>query len=217
MKFRRVRVLAPLVLLIAAVAPAQNESKLDYTVSLVDAVHHRVHVTMTFDPTSGGNEVQLPVWNALYQVRDFAKNVIGVKAASQSGEQLPLTQIDKTTWEFKPTPGWVNIEYDVVLDEAGPFGAQFNSHHAFFNFAQLLMYPPAGRELPISLRLDRVPLEWKLATALPSISIPTGTAGESSGHVIRATNYDRLVDSPCELGEFAESDFEQNGATLPNS
>jgi len=195
-----------------AVVAAQNESKLDYTISLVDAPHHRVHVTMTFDPASGGNEVQLPVWNALYQVRDFAKNVIGVKAASQTGEQLPLTQMDKTTWELRPKPGWVIVEYDVILDEVGPFAAQFNTHHAFFNFAQILMYPPAGRELPIILRLDRVPPGWKLATALPSMSIPAGMAGQSSGYVFRASNYDRLVDTPCELGEFAESDFEQGGA-----
>src|SRR5437660_12721792 len=92
--------------LFVAVAPAQTESKLDYTIILADAAHHRVHVTMTYDPESGGNEVQLPVWNALYQVRDFAKNVIEVKASSQSGEQLPLMQVDKTTWEFRPKPCW---------------------------------------------------------------------------------------------------------------
>src|SRR5438270_6238583 len=114
-------------------AAAQNESKLDYTLILADAARHRVHVAMTYDPESGGNEVQLPVWNALYQVRDFSKNVMAVRASSQSGEQLPIREVDKTTWEFRPQEGWVNIEYDVVLDEPGPFGAQFNSHHAFFN------------------------------------------------------------------------------------
>lgn len=211
MTFRSLHI-TPLLLLIATVASAQNESKLDYTISLVDAAHHRVHVTMTYDPASGGNEVQLPVWNALYQVRDFAKNLIGVKATSQSGEQLALTQVDKTTWEFKPKPGWVNVEYDVVLDEIGPFGAQFNIHHAFFNFAQILMYPPAGRELPISLHIDRVPPSWKAATALAYLRVHTETPSEAFGHLLRAPNYDRLVDSPCELGEFAESDFEQGGA-----
>src|SRR5947209_7764970 len=205
-------VLTSLFFLIVTAAPAQTESKLDYTVTLADAMHHRVHVTMFYDPESGGNQVQLPVWNALYQVRDFAKNVIGVKASTPSGEQLPLTQVDKTTWEFKPKPGWVIVEYDAVLDEAGPFGAQFNSHHAFLNFAQLLMYPPAGRDLPINLSFDRVPAGWKLATPLTWISIPLGASGGSSQYSLRAPNYDRLLDSPCELGEFAESDFEQGGA-----
>jgi predicted metalloprotease with PDZ domain len=212
MRFRPARLSSSLLFFFVAVATAQTESKLDYTITLTDAAHHRVHVTMTYDPETGGNQVQLPVWNALYQVRDFAKNVVGVKAASQSQEQLPLTQVDKTTWEFKTKPGWVTLEYDVVLDEAGPFGAQFNAHHAFFNLAEALMYPTNGRELPITLRFDQVPRNWKLATALPSLSVHTAPPAEAWGHVLHAVNYDRLVDSPCELGEFAEADFDQGGA-----
>ena len=200
------------VFFLATCAAAQTESKLDYTITLVDAEHHRVHVTMTYDPESGGNEVQLPVWSALYQVRDFAKNVIAVKVSSQSGEQLPIRAIDKTSWEFRPRPGWITLDYDIILDEAGPFGAQFNSHHAFFNLAEVLMYPTNGRDFPITLRFEQTPANWKLATALPSLSVPATQAGGPSGQVLHAANYDRLVDSPCELGNFAESDFEQAGA-----
>jgi predicted metalloprotease with PDZ domain len=196
---------------LAAPTYTQTESKLDYTITLADAKDHRVHVTMTYDPESGGNEVQLPVWNALYQIRDFAKNVIAVRASSQSGEQLPVKQIDKTTWEFRPKAGWVTLDYDVVLDEAGPFGAQFNSHHAFLNFAQVLMYPTNGREFPITVRLTEIPSAWKLATALDALTVPAAQEGGSSGYLLRADNYDRLVDTPCELGSFAETDFEQGG------
>lgn len=207
---RRPLFLAPL--LVVAIASAQTESKLDYTITLADSQQHRVHVAMSYDPESGGNQIQLPVWNALYQVRDFAKNVIDVKASSQAGEQLPVRQVDKTTWEFKPKPGWATVEYDIVLDEAGPFGAQFNAHHGFFNFAELLMYPTNGRELPIATRFERVPPRWKMATPLPSLIVPTTTSAGTSAYVLHASNYDRLVDSPCELGEFAESDFDQGGA-----
>ncbi|MFL6437909.1 MAG: M61 family metallopeptidase [Terriglobales bacterium] len=205
-------VLLTILFSLAAPAYTQTESKLDYTITLGDAKDHRVHVTMTYDPESGGNEVQLPVWNALYQIRDFAKNVIAVKASSQSGEQLPVKQIDKTTWEFRPRAGWVTLDYDIVLDEAGPFGAQFNSHHAFLNFAQVLMYPTNGREFPITVRLAQTPPGWKLATALDSLSLPAAQEVSSPGYLLRAGNYDRLVDSPCELGEFAETDFDQGGA-----
>jgi len=211
MRIRSAHFLSFLLFYLAA-ARAQTESKLDYTITLADAAHHRVHVTMSYDPQTGGNQVQLPVWNALYQVRDFAKNVIGMKASAQSGEPLPLTQVDKTTWEFRPKPEWVTIEYDIFLDEAGPFGAQFNEHHAFFNFAQMLMYPTNGRELPIRLRFERVPATWKLATALPLMNIHVATPHEVFVSLLRAHNYDRLVDSPCELGEFVETDFEQGGA-----
>ena len=201
-----------LVVLVSAAASSQNESKLDYTITLADAALHRVHVNMTYDPESGGHEVQLPVWNALYQVRDFSKNVMGLRASSQSGEQLAVRQIDKTTWEFGPKPGWVVLDYDIVLDEPGPFGAQFNEHHAFLNLAQVLMYPVNGREFPVSLRISGMVRAWKLATALPSSEIPAASPSGASGYVLHADNYDRLVDSPCELGQFAEVDFEQGGA-----
>jgi predicted metalloprotease with PDZ domain len=197
---------------LSLLAPAQTESKLDYRVTLADAGHHRVHVLMTYDPETAGDEVQLPVWNGLYQVRDFAKNVLEVKATSQSGEQLPLKQVDKTTWEFRPRPGWVKVDYDIILDEAGPFGAQFNLHHAFFNLAELLMYPINGRDLPIALRFEEVPLGWGIATALPVLDVPVTQPPGAPGYMLHADNYDRLVDSPCELGRFSEIDFEQDRA-----
>ncbi len=207
------RIFFVLVLLLglSSFGSCESESKLDYTVTFADAAHHRVHVSMTFDPEGAGNSVQLPVWNALYQVRDFSRNLISVRAATPSDELLPLRQMDKTTWEFRPKPGWAVVDYDIVLDEAGPFGAQFNQHHAFLNFAELLMYPTNGRELPITVRLQQIPAQWKLATALPSDAVPA-SPGVPSGYVLRAANYDRLVDSPVELGQFAESDFAQDGA-----
>src|SRR5690349_4184916 len=41
---------------------------------------------------------------------------------------------------------------------------------------------------------------------------PPAAPGVPSGYLLRAANYDRLVDSPVELGQFAESDFAQDGA-----
>ena len=194
-------------------AQQSTESRLDYAVTLADAAHHRVHVSMTYNPKNGGNEVQLPVWNATYQVRDFARHIIAIKASGPPGEAIALRQLDKTTWELHPQGEWVTVTYDIVLDEAGPFGAQFNAHHAFLNLAELLLYPVAGRDLPITLRFEQVPPNWKLATPLQSIRrLEFSSSVVSSDIILRAPNYDRLVDSPCELGEFAESDFEQGGA-----
>jgi predicted metalloprotease with PDZ domain len=206
----RGRLILALVFLASVAVWSPNESKLDYAITLADAVHHRVHVSMTYDPESGGTRVQLPVWNALYQVRDFSKNLTSFKASGPSGEQLPVRQLDKASWEFRPNPGWVVLDYDIVVDEAGPFGAQFNQHHAFFNLAEVLMYPVNGRELPITLRISGAPPDWKLASPLPSSNL--AATGGASAYILRAENYDRLADSPCELGEFVEFDFEHGGA-----
>ena len=94
------------------------------------------------------------------------------------------------------------VEYQIFVDSPGPFGAEFNSHHAFFNLAQVLMYPVEARSSPMVVRFNQVPEGWLIAT--PLTSMPEGRFG--------ADNYDRLVDSPVEIGDFKESDFDEGGA-----
>lgn len=42
-----------------------------YTVSLADPASHLVHVQLILPGGARSSQLQLPVWNALYQVRDF--------------------------------------------------------------------------------------------------------------------------------------------------
>ena len=94
------------------------------------------------------------------------------------------------------------VEYQIHVDSFGPFGAQFNQHHAFFNLAQVLMYPVDARNAPMVVRFSQVPAGWHVAT--PLTSMPDGRFG--------AESYDRLVDSPVEISDFRESDFEEGSA-----
>ena len=63
------------------------------------------------------------------------------------------------------------------------------------------MYPVDARSSPMQVKFSAIPSGWRIATVLAP-----GSAGE-----FRAGNYDRLVDSPIELGRFQESDFEEGG------
>src|SRR5262249_49938775 len=89
----------------------------------------------------------------------------------------------------------------IVANLSGPYGAELNSQHAFFNLAQILMYPIDTRGAPFHLRFTNVPENWHVATAL-----------ENSANEFMAPNYDRLVDSPVEISDFRESDFDESGA-----
>src|SRR5216683_3158912 len=63
-----------------------------------------------------------------------------------SGSRLrAIRKLDKSRWQISNTQSGAIIEYQMFVDSPGPFGAQFNSHHAFFNLAQLLMYPVDAR------------------------------------------------------------------------
>ncbi len=198
------------VLLLSIAALAQSDAnQIFYTVSLARRADHIVHVSVRVPKTAGSShDLVLPVWNALYQVRDFSQYVIKFEAHDDAGKALPVAVVDKTTWRVNAGGPFV-FEYDILADNAGPFGAQLNEEHAFFNLAEILAYDAAQRNQPMLLVLADVPPDWKIATALPAGGVfhtnrdmPTFTA----------TNYDQLVDSPVEIGEFAMQAFDEGGA-----
>ena len=173
----------------------------NYTVSLANPDRHLVDVQIVLPEGTQERQLQLPVWNALYQVRDFAQYVNWIHAKDLAGRPLSVFKLDKSRWQITDAQDGAVIEYQIFVDSPGPFGAQLNSHHAFFNLAQLLMYPVDARASPLTLRFSNVPAGWRIATPL-----------RSGGDTLVADNYDRAVDSPVEIGDFQESDFEEGGA-----
>ena len=152
----------------------------------------------------------MPVWNALYQVRNFAANVQDVRATDATGQPAPVFQTGTSEWRVTPASSCVVVEYDIHLDNGGPFGAQLDAGHGFFNWAMVLMYSPSTRGQPMSLQLLDVPAGWGLHDIHLMGEAPAGKVEQTVGI---AANYDALVDSPAELGVFQHFDFQQDGAT----
>ena len=198
---RRIAVTGIALLALACTPVAQGAApQISYTVSLANPEQHLVEVKITLPPGPSDRELQLPVWNALYQVRDFSQFINWIRAKDRAGNPLQIRALDKSRWQIQGTPDGAVVEYQIYLDSPGTFGAQLNSHHAFLNLAQLLMYPVDTRDSPIALRFSHVPNDWKIATPL-----------KSSDDLVLAENYDQLVDSPVEIGTFHESDFDESG------
>ncbi len=42
--------------------------------------------------------LQMPAWNALYQIRDFSSHMMQAAAKDDEGHPLPLRKLDKQTW-----------------------------------------------------------------------------------------------------------------------
>jgi predicted metalloprotease with PDZ domain len=173
----------------------------DYVVSLANPEQHLVEVQILLPEGPAQRDLQLPVWNALYQVRDFAQYVNWIRAKDRAGRPLAVRALEKSRWQISGAEGGAVVEYQIYVSTPGPFGAEFNSRHAFFNLAEILMYPVDARNEPVIVRFSQVPKEWRTATAL--VSEPDGR--------FSAENYDRLVDSPVEIGTFREADFDEGG------
>jgi predicted metalloprotease with PDZ domain len=177
-----------------------HPSTIRYTISLAGFQDHLLHIRMDLPVGDAVRQVQLPVWNALYQVRDFSQHVKKVGATRRMGEGLAIEKIDKTTWQLEGAKDGATVDYEVFADQPGPYGVQVNANHAFLNLAEILMYPVGGRSDEIRLRFTGTPPDWKFAT-------PLAIAGDE----FTAANYDQLVDSPVEIGTFQEADFDEGG------
>jgi predicted metalloprotease with PDZ domain len=153
---------------------------------------------MTIAPTSPNLEVQLPVWNAVYQVRDFAEHVNWLRATDANGKAVPVQKVDKTTWAV---PNATTIEYEIAAIDSGPFGTEFTTEHAFLNLAQILVYPVGAPKQSILFKMSGVPSTWHVATPM-----------NTDGNAFCSANYDQLVDSPVEVSHFNEVLFEASGA-----
>jgi predicted metalloprotease with PDZ domain len=181
-------------------ASGTHPSTIRYTISLAGFQDHLLHIRMELPVGDAVRQVQLPVWNALYQVRDFSQHVKKVAATGRMGEGLAIEKIDKTTWQLDGAKEGATVDYEIFADQPGPYGAQVNANHAFFNLAEILMSSVGGRSVEIHLRFTGTPKDWKFATPLASAS-----------DEFTAVNYDQLVDSPVEIGTFQEADFDEGG------
>jgi len=199
---RRCLWLCLVALLVAGNAVASDSGpSVMYTVVLAAPARHLAEVQITLPAGPSDRELQLPVWNALYQIRDFAQYVNWVRAKDRAGKSLNVRELDKSRWQVQGAAAGAIVEYQIYLDSPGPFGVQLNEHHAFLNLAQLLMYPVDRRNATMHLRFAQVPAGWQIATVL-----------QNSDDGYTATGYDRLVDSPVEIGSFHESGFDEAGA-----
>jgi predicted metalloprotease with PDZ domain len=182
-------------------AIGQTSALVAYSISLASPEQHLVEVQIVLPAGAAQRELQLPVWNALYQVRDFAQYVNWMRAKDPSGKELSARELGTSRWQIQGAESGAVIEYQIYADSPGPFGAQLNGHHGFFNLAQILMYPLDARSAAVRVHFSHLPEGWRIAT--PLAPLPGGD--------FAADNYDRLVDSPVELGSFQESDFDEAG------
>jgi predicted metalloprotease with PDZ domain len=198
-------------LLIVAIAkPAA--ATIDYRISLKNPDQHLFQVRMTIPHPASGTQIALPAWNALYQVRDFSyrvRDVHGIFApgANESVQLLLVPRkVDKQTWTFGDTgQNTAVVTYTIEWDDPGPFNSQLDEHHAFVNFAEVLMYIPDRRSEPVTVAFDDVPAEWHSVAELPVGTEPNSFTAES---------YDKLVDAPVEIGTSEEFAFDQRGAHI---
>ncbi len=185
------------VFFLAGVCARPASATIQYEVSLSKPAEHLFHVTMTIPDVHGELTLQMPAWNALYQIRDFSSRIQQLTAES-NGKPLAIEKLDKLTWRTR-ADGTVCVRYAIFWDSPGPFASQLNEEHAFVNPAMVFLYVPKRRGEAVSLFVRDLPRNWEIATPLDHASRQSGS---NVAHTISAARYDAFTDGPIEMGAF---------------
>ncbi len=196
----RLRLLVCLLGAIASILPAQTR----YEIDLAEAASGWLSVTAETVCKEPSCEFQLPVWNATYQVRDFAQYIRGFQAVNSQGRAIAVQKAGVSSWRLAARAGeQVQVRYRVEAKRPGPFGAFAGPNHICLNLAQVLAYPAAQRRNQFTLGFHHIPSGWKTAITL----------GRRQERYV-AGSYDELTDTPVHMSPGIETSFDHAGRRI---
>ncbi len=166
-----------------------------YALRPADPTGHVGRFAIDLDGISGPSiDLVVPSWvPGSYHIVNYVRGFHAWSArAGPDGPPLPLERIDKARWRV--TTGGVprvRVEYSVYGHEAMNESFDLTPDHLFVNAAECLPYVDGHLEDPVEVALE-VPNDWRVVSELPEIG--------SHPPVLRAPNYDTLLDNPIEIG-----------------
>jgi predicted metalloprotease with PDZ domain len=198
------------IFLFAVLRCSAAPSVVTYTISFAHPENHLFHVSMKIRDVEKQVVIQMPAWNATYQIRDFASRIQNLRATDEKNEQLRIEKLDKQTWRVSANET-IDVSYDIFWDEPGPFASQLNSVHAFMNLAEILMFVPDRRREWTAFGMDwnSVPPNWKTSMALTTVVMDVDP-NDRYWMQASANNFDALVDAPvefCDCSKFSLLDI----------
>lgn len=158
-----------------------------YTLYQKNPSTHYIYIDMVVDGLVPGKlQLQLPAWRpGRYELGNFAKNVKRVDMYNADGQPLAFTKLSKDLWEVEVTEGnSVKITYSYYAAELNAGACYADNAQMYVNPVHCCMYVVGRREEEHLVEL-RVPEHYRVACSL-----------EQQGFVLKAANYEELVDSP---------------------
>jgi len=182
-----------------------------YQITSRNPSSHYFDVSIRIDePDPQGQLLRLPNWiPGSYMIRDFARNLLDLRAADESGD-LGIEQIDKSNWRVAAAKGELTIEYKVYAKDLSVRAAHLDHSHGYYNGSSVFLEVLGQGDNPCEVLIEK-PLatyceEWQLATSLQRKQANAYEFG-----LYEALDYDDLIDHPVEMGTFTCIAFEACG------
>jgi predicted metalloprotease with PDZ domain len=175
---------------------------ISYRIEPHDRYAHEFRITLTVPQPAPVQTLSLPVWiPGSYMVREFARHLSRLEAR-QGAREVPLTQIDKTTWQAACSGrGTLTVSYRVYAFDMSVRAAFLDESRGFFNGTSVCLRVHGREHEPHAIVLAALPRGWQAATSMRARGRNTFVAAD----------YDELVDHPFELGRFWHGRFEPHG------
>jgi predicted metalloprotease with PDZ domain len=190
-------------------APAAKPLELSYTLAFPQPHTHLYEVSLTIGNVATPQlDLLLPIWTpGSYLAREYARHVQDFNVEDGSERPLSWGKIDKATWRIETgandtRPKTIRASYRVYANELATQTSHLDATHAYFNGASLFMYIPGAINRPHRIKFI-APGGWRVTTPLALQPDPDG--------YYTAPDYDRLVDSPTEIGTHKLLEFNVRG------
>ncbi|MEM6991909.1 MAG: PDZ domain-containing protein [Myxococcota bacterium] len=191
----------------AGARPPRARKAVRYEVAIPSPTSQYVHVTMAVDdPRGGTSDIAMPAWApGSYRIRDFARHVYDVQAHGRDGRALVVSRPDKQTWRVHHGGNAFEVAYRVFAADVGVRTSHIDDQHASLIGTSIFMY--VARELSRAAVVKVAPPKgWEVHVALPTQPTDAGRV------LVRASDYDALVDAPLELGTPTVERFSVDGS-----
>jgi predicted metalloprotease with PDZ domain len=193
-----VSVICALSLVVPAAGQSVRPLEMAYVLSFPQPQTHMFEVAMTIgNVTTAQLDLLMPTWTpGSYLQREFERNVQDF-AADDAGKPLLWAKTDKATWRITTgasagAPKTIRATYRVYANELATQTSHLDATHAYFNGASIFMYVPTAKDRPHRLKIVPPSPTWRITS-------PLALEPDADGW-FTATDYDRLVDSPTEVG-----------------
>ncbi|MCC6414897.1 MAG: M61 family metallopeptidase [Opitutaceae bacterium] len=178
-----------------------------YTLRFPDALHHYVEVEVSF-PTDGQEQLEIfmPVWTpGSYLVREYARNIDRITAATPDGESLTIIKTSKNHWVIAAAGhDRVQVTYRLYGWEPNVRSNVIEGDFAMINGAPTYLTVTKNYQRPYTVRVE-LPEGWR------GCYTPLDAGPEP--HTYTAPDFDTLIDSPILAGSPQVDSFVTHGAT----
>lgn len=186
------------------------DTKLHYRVQVESITRHLFRVELEID-CSEYNELtlSLPSWiPGSYMIRDFAKNIVEIKACARKENAVDLQQVDKQTWKLNCKQNdSITVIYSVYAFDLSVRSAFLDKEFGFANGTSLFLCVDEMQNQAMSVSFKPVEIlpNWEIFTAMPQTKLSWQGYGQH-----QCNNYLELIEHPILWSEPHKIKFEVN-------